>query len=181
MVGSLLLVALLVGQAPSTSPPIRHGIPPGWMEIDGAKNPEQIPEWATWSSGFDTLALLRAHNVPKDAPPLVGLASLSEKDAALLAAALEEYLKIVDRCTEEGRRGLAAVQSQKDVTQEAIDKFANEFTLQCRIEKLESKDRLPAKMTDEGRDAVNAWMVAGRRKMKAIMPKDQLIFYWEPR
>jgi hypothetical protein len=37
------------------------------MEIDGAKNPEQIPEWATWSSGFDTLALLRAHNVPKDA------------------------------------------------------------------------------------------------------------------
>jgi hypothetical protein len=147
------------------------------IEIDGAKNPELIPEYLVWQSGFHTLKLLKDNNVPKHEGPLASL-TLSDADAALLHAEVERFHDHKNRCEERGQRIVLAHQGQEI---EVLERAMKANTLQCRVATLESKDRLLANMTPEGQVTLTMWMLNERPKMKAIVGKSDLEFFRQPR
>ena len=172
----LLVVVLLVGQgAVGKSPP--QSLPPGYIQIDGAKNPELIPEHIVWSTGFHTIRLLKDNNVRLGETFFKNL-TLSGADAALLWAEVEQFVARTDRCQERGEKIVAAMQGQK---MEALERAMKENTLQCRIAMLESKDRLLAKMTPEGQATLTKWMLDERSKIKPIVLESDLEFFRQPR
>jgi hypothetical protein len=176
MVSALLVVALLAGQGPAGKPP-PQSLPPGYIQIDAAKNPELIPEHIVWSTGFHSIQLLKDNNVRLGETFFKNL-TLSEADAVLLWAEVEQFAARTNRCQERGEKIVAAMQGQK---MQELERAMKENTLQCRIAMLESKDRLLAKMTPEGQATLTMWMLDERSKLKSIVLKSDLDFFPQPR
>jgi hypothetical protein len=169
----LLLLVACVQQ-----PPASHS-PPDVVEIDGAKNPELLPEHVVWSSGFHTLALMKENNVRLGEKFLTQL-TLSDADATLLWAEVERFKARADRCQEKGKaiyeQGKAAERKLAD-----IETAMKANTLQCRTAMLDAKDRLLAVMSPEGQTLLINWMLSQRAKIKSSVPKSELDFFRQPR
>jgi hypothetical protein len=151
-------------------------VPPGYVEIDGSKTPDQIPEHVMWSTGFETIAFLREKGITRHGP-LTGL-QLSPADRELL---LEEVGRFKDRQAECHRAGIRLQTAMKGLEVAKIEKAMKANTLDCRVEMLDSKDRLLGRMSSEGATALATWMLNERLKVKSVIPKSDLEFYRLPR
>jgi hypothetical protein len=174
MVTALLVVVLLVSQGQAPSP----ALPPGFIEIDGAKNPELLPEHLVWSSGFRMLAVMKEHQVRLGEKFLTHL-TLSEPDAELLFAEVARFVARSDRCHAAGARLVTALPGEQHLAE--LERAMQANTLACRTVMLDSKDRLLVSMTPEGQTTLITWMLAERAKIKTILPKSDLEFFRQPR
>ena len=166
----LLVIAFACGLS------AQRKLPDGYIEIDGAKTPEQIPEHVMWSTGFETIALLTAKGMT-DAGPLADL-TLSPGDRELLLAEVARYKQRREACHSRGARIAEALEGRAI---EKIDAAMKANTLECRIALLESTDRLLLEMSADGSAILTNWMLAERRKVRSLMPKSELEFYRLPR
>ena len=153
-----------------------QSIPPGFVEIDGAKNPEQIPEHLMWSTGFETIGFLTGKGITSEGP-LTRL-QLSPADQKLLT---EEVGRFKERRAECHQTGLRIQSAMKGQEVQKIEEAMKANTLECRTTMLESKDRLLTRMSPEGAAALATWMLNERTKIKALIPKADLEFYRLPR
>jgi hypothetical protein len=156
--------------------PAQQKIPDGYIEIDGAKTPELIPEHVMWSTGFDTIAFLTAKGITQEGP-LAALV-LAQRDRELLLAEVARYKERREACHTRGARIAAAMDGQ---AVEKIEAAMRANTLACRTTMLESKDRLLLDMSPEGGVSLTTWMLNERRKLRSVMPKTELEFYRLPR
>ena len=162
-------VACAVGAQPQSS------LPPGYIMIDGRKTPEQIPEYLTWQTGFNTIGFLRTKNVTDG--PMTFLQKLSSADRNLLFAEVERHRARSEQCQ---RRGESLVEKIKDDLVK-LEKEMKANTLECRTRLLDSKDRMLSRMSADGALTLTGWMIDERRKVQSIMPKSELEFYRLPR
>jgi hypothetical protein len=165
--------AVITPRQPSSPPPGE------FIEIDGAKNPELLPEHIVWSSGFYTLALMKENNVRLGEKFLTQL-TLSDADAALLWAEVERFKARADRCHEKGK----AIYEQGKATEHKLADIETRMkanTLQCRTAMLDAKDRLLGVMSPEGQSLLINWMLSERAKIKSSVPKSELEFFRQPR
>lgn len=151
-------------------------LPDHYIEIDGAKTPEQIPEHIMWSTGFETIALLTSKGITRDGP--LAALTLSSGDRELLLAEVARYKERREGCHTRGARIAAAMDGQ---AVERIEAAMRANTLECRTAMLESIDRLLLDMTPDGRLTLTTWMLNERRKVRSVMPKADLDFYRLPR
>jgi len=182
------ILALILGIAGQTAisnsqkpggPPSASSGEPEMVEIDGAKNPELIPEYLVWATGFQTLALMKEHNIRPGEKFLTRL-TLSEQDAALVFAETDRYTARSNRCHEKGAAIFSGMSAQKRKIGE-IEAAMQANTLECRWALLMAKDRLLETMSPEGQDLLVRWMLDERVKLKSFVVKSDLEFFRQPR
>lgn len=151
---------------------------PNLTLIDGAKNPELIPEYLMWSTALDSIKLLAEHNVVEHGPLKALLSSLSASDREMVVAEAAEHSRRREDCHQRGLRIVAAMEGQGV---DKLEKAMKANTLACREVLLDKVERLLARLTPEGRTALTTWVLAERRHVKAWIVTTDLDFFRQPR
>lgn len=145
-----------------------------FIEIDGSKTPEQIPEHLSWATGFNTIGYLREKKVTDG--PMTFLLQLSPVDSDVLLAEVARHKERSVKCQERGERLAETIADLEKLEQEMK---AN--TLECRIKLLEAKDLMLTRMSPDGAAVLTNWILDERRKIKSRILKSDLEFYRLPR
>jgi hypothetical protein len=170
-------VAGQVSTAQAQKPPPAPGsasLPPGLVEIDGAKHPELLPEYLVWTHGLSALSAIKKDNITAALETL----PLSPRDADL---AFAEGVRQDDRDRRCGERTRRIMESLRTAAPAKIEAALRPAILDCRWEVLDAKDRLLAAMSPEGRATLVAWVLDGRQGIKSYVPKGDLEFYRQPK
>lgn len=181
----LALIVGIAGQTTISSAQRAGGRPPAssaepeMVEIDGAKNPELIPEYLVWATGFQTLALMKEHNIRQGEKFLTRL-TLSDQDAVLVFGEADRHMARSNRCHEKGAAIFSDMSARKQKIGE-IEAAMKANTLECRWALLMAKDRLLQSMSPEGQDLLVRWMLDERVKLKSFVVKSDLEFFRQPR
>ena len=148
--------------------------PSGMVEVDGAKTPELLPEYLIWTHGLSGLSTIKKNNIV----PAIESLGLSASDASLAFAEGERQDERDRRCADRTRPIMEAMRGSQAAKIEAA---LRPEILKCRWEVLDAKDRLLAAMSPEGASALTAWILDGRRTIKAYVVKTDLEFFRQPR
>ena len=116
-----------------------------WVFIDGARNPELIPEWSAWEDVFSTIAGGR-----KLLPSNV-LFAVSKEEGELILRESEASVKRAGECN-------ARILALKPLLAKARPgvqlQRTKEVRLECRVANLEARDRVMAALNPEGAAAL---------------------------
>lgn len=176
LIGAVLLCPLRGEAGQATSPNVvKVGLPPGWVEIDGAKHPELVPDHAAWQSLFGELRLLKKRGWTKDVVSLQGLPAAEE--ALIYSTADQQYLAH-QSCDERVGRARAALSDQSPAN---IERFLQAETLKCREDTLGFADRLLAQLSPESQHGLLLELEQTRRRITTAMPKHDLDHWMRPR
>lgn len=144
------------------------------VEIDGAKHPDELPDYLVWSHGFSRLATIKAKNMRLALATL----TLSPEDLKLAYAESEKQEERDQQCGESTRR---VVESLKGAGRLKVEAAVRPLILECRWAVLHARDRLLSAMSFDGRITLELWMLEARRTIKAYVPKSDLEFFRQPR
>ena len=116
-----------------------------WVFIDGAKNPELIPEWSAWEDVFSTIAGGR-----KLLPSMV-LFVVSKEEAELILRESEASVKRTEECNAR----ILALKPLLAKARPAVQiQRTKDIRLECRVANLEARDRVMAALNPEGAAAL---------------------------
>ena len=121
------------------------------VTIDGAKNPEQIPEWAAWMAAFRFMAQPAKPFVP--IPTNIHVVT-TEAQRALIR---KEALQVIARETEHGERGGKLRDGLTSDNFADRSRQADELEMQVRQGALDARDRLFAALPEEAQLALSAF------------------------
>jgi hypothetical protein len=145
------------------------------ITIDGAKNPELIPEWAAWRSAFDFMAGPAAPEVP--IPTRVVVVTTAEQQAWIR----KEALRVIK---EENDIHAGAAKLREGHTAETLPQVMEELNrmeMQRRRIVLAGRDRLlAADLPPAAHAALREFVEIVRKGITASMPKSQLAEYALP-
>ncbi len=116
-----------------------------WVYIDGAKNPELIPEWSAWEDVFSTIAGGR-----KLLPTTV-LHQVSKEEADMILLESEASLKRTTDCNDR-LLALKPLLAKERVSVQI--QRSKEIRLECRWQNLYARDRVRAALNPAGRAAL---------------------------
>lgn len=180
--GGVVLACLVLAGAQSTpaeSAPAQSISPSSATDdpritIDGAKNPELIPDWAAWLEAFRFMALPAKPHVP--IPTEVHLAT-TEQQRALIR---KEALELIALETDLGNRGVKLQEGlNADNLAERTGK-ADALEMQRRQAALDARDRLCAVLPPDAQRALTAFAEHARRSQKVSVPKSKVEWYRLP-
>jgi hypothetical protein len=170
--------------------------PSEFVEIDGAKEPHRVPEWATWRMTFRSLNDDQ-RRLPADLHLVVSPTETSlifravtdslENDAALQKRGMELYqqlLAVRQACdakhTEPQQRKSCFLREGN-----AVSGGWREEEIAFRLRTLDIRDRLFQQLEEGGKGEVKlaliAWAEARKAKYKATIHKPDLAHYFKPR
>lgn len=147
-----------------------------YVVINGMATPAAFPEYAAWRHAFTMFSL----SEDKMGKELKAGLELPAAEYALLAAEAHREKARRDAChqrqarvTDEGKQaGWRASRFQ-----EAIDSIV----LECRQEILDAADRLMAKLSDDGKCKVTAFVERSKTTLEVLVEKGRLEFFRQPR
>ena len=116
-----------------------------WVFIDGAKNPESIPEWSAWEDVFSTIA-----GGSKLLPSKV-LQRVSQEEADMILRESEASVKRTKECNARILAMKPLLAKERVSTQIQRSK---ELRLECRWANLHARDRVMAALNPDGRAAL---------------------------
>lgn len=162
----------LTGQAPPTTSaknPFVIASPSERLEIDGAKNPELIPEWYIWETFFRQL------HTAGTVPLALNLATNEER---FLQLQLDDYSKSNQRCQKEieSLRPLIGVAPNKEVNEKQ-----RAIQLECRRRSLDIRDRLLAGVRPDASVAIAQWVENLKTRIEISVPKRELAHFRQPK
>jgi hypothetical protein len=166
-VGMLAVVPAVEAQSSTSSADL--------IEIDGKKNPEQIPEWLLWRESLRSVASAKAN----DFKLVKATLGLSEPDMGLLDKEAELQFKRDDECQkrQEVQRDELAARGEGIP---AIYAQLKTVILGCRTRTLDARDRILAGLTPEGQSKVLAWVNDRRPAIRAFVAKSDLEYFKLP-
>ena len=144
------------------------------ITIDGAKNPELIPNWAAWLEAFRFMA---APAAPVEPIPTTIYLATSREQRALIR---KEAMFVIAQERELGQR---ALKLQDGLTAENVPERSDQadvLELKRRQAALDARDRLLAKLPVEGQIAVREFAEHVRKGYKATMVKSKLAQFLLP-
>jgi hypothetical protein len=144
-----------------------------YIEIDGSKNPEQIPAWVTWETAFRALALAE-RSQSKAVPQSL---QMSDEDRRLVFTAAKAQAGR-DAVCEKKVEGLRPMLGKIDDS--VINERTREIQLECRQASLDAADALMEALTAEGQTSMEAWLQTLKHGIHARVPKSELDHYRRP-
>ena len=166
--------------APPVAPPqplVWEKTPPGMTEIDGAKNPELIPDHLIWHMTFNRLAEIRRRGEEAD---LADLLPLSKEDlAALYVEAMNQRGR--DESCEKRYRTMEAELARAKASTETADTALDDVLIGCRSLVLEAADRVLDQMSEDGRRLLENYHERRRRSASALVSNRELKNFRLPR
>ena len=157
---------LIVSCATFSQPPA--SLPPGYSKIDGAKNPEQIPEYVVWQTVFESLTTLPAEWLRTQL-------FLTHDEEARLYAEAKAYAKRQAACIQRMERMTAETPPRDQ------DRLFREITLACRQADLDAADALLAQFSPETRLRVVRWADSTRVGIVMLVDKHYADIFRLPR
>ena len=161
-------------QPPGKTPPnVVFSNPPAseMVLIDGAKNPEMIPQWHIWGFAFRVIA-----GGPKAIPSVV-LIHLTKDEADLLHREAGNDQKTDEACQERVMR-LVPLLSTPEA--KSVNEKTRQINLDCRWQTLRARDRVLEGMTAEAQTALTNWVESNKTGMRVSVPKSELDFFRQP-
>jgi len=138
-----------------------------YVEVDGSKNPQDVPEWLAWETAFRMLALARSKGSVA-IPASLGLASseaeLVFKEADGQVARDTACQKRVEKLKSLGIDKVKEINAQTKTIQ-----------LDCRWVTLRARDRLLDSLSPEGQTALTTWVNNAKAGIRIRVPKAE----WE--
>lgn len=175
-VGVVLACLVLAGvqgaPAQSISPSSAKDDPT--ITIDGAKNPELIPDWAAWLEAFRFMAQPAKPHVP--IPTELHLVT-TEQQRALIR---KEALKVIELENDLGNRGAKLQEGLDADNLSERNGKADELEMQRRQGALDARDRVFAVLPADAQLALSAFAEHARRSQKVSLPKSKVEWYRLP-
>jgi hypothetical protein len=144
------------------------------LTIDGAKNPEMVPNWAAWLEAFRFMAAPAAPIEP--IPTTIYLATSKEQRALIR----KESLLVMAQEREFGQR---ALKLQDGLTAENMSDRSDQadaLEMKRRRAALDARDRLLAALPLEGQIALREFAEHVRKGYKATVVKSKLAQFLAP-
>jgi hypothetical protein len=138
------------------------------ITIDGAKNPEMIPNWAAWLEAFRFMAAPAAPIEP--IPSGIYLATSKEQRALIR----KESLLVIAQEREMGQRALKLQDGLTADNRSDRSDQADALEMNRRRAALDARDRLLAALPAEGQIALREFAEQARKGYKATMLKARL-------
>lgn len=144
-----------------------------YVDIDGSRNPELIPEWLVWEASFRTLAIARRDG-SVEIPATIGLS-----DAALevVIAEAEKQPTRDDGCVARVERLKPLVGREKA---EVINAKTAAIQLECRAATLRARDRLFRVLSPEDTTRLIGWVTERKRGIQVRIRRAELAFFRRP-
>jgi hypothetical protein len=143
---------------------------PEAVTIDGAKHPEQIPQWSAWSASFRFIATgtdaLGEEGIPT---PIYRVLTKAERGVVLkdvLAA-----IKVQKECA--GRALTLSADHPAD-TRDVLTEKVKDIQMDCRRATLRARDQLLAKLSPEGQIALRAFVESQKKGQTFTVLKSDL-------
>lgn len=149
--------------------------PQQWVQIDGAKDPQMIPEWYTWRTAFRIAAISSPSDLPRElllvlshdeAARLIAAGLADSKGVAVCNERLLEIKKPIDEMRAAGAKPKAIVAKMRE-----LDGKMHEKTVECRQDTLDRRDRLLTDFRPEARVALEVWAEGRKKGMSAQVSK----------
>ncbi|MGH9311068.1 MAG: hypothetical protein ACRD1U_16950 [Vicinamibacterales bacterium] len=172
LLGVVVGVPLLLGTATAQGGRgAAESAPPEMMFIDGAKNPELIPQWSAWGYAFRVIS-----GGPRELPSIVHKV-VSADERAMIIKEADAVQKIDKACTELllkqhtviGRGNL-----------EALDAKLREITVACRQKTLDARNRILAALNPDGATALIMFVESTKEGTSLTIRKRDLPRFLEP-
>ncbi len=161
-------------QTPGKTPPkvvFSNPLASDVVQIDGAKNPEMIPQWHTWGFAFRVIA------GGARAIPSVVLMHLTKDEADLLQREAEADQKHDEECQQRVLRLVPLLSTPEATT---VNDKTKQINLDCRWQTLHARDRVLQRMTVEAQAALTGWVESNKTGMRVSVPKAELDFFRQP-
>jgi hypothetical protein len=165
----LLCVLLAAAHARAQGGSASHE--PDVIEIDGAKNPELIPQWSAWGYAFRIFS-----GGPRELPTSV-LTHVTPVEATLIMTEADGVQKVDATCQ---ARQLKVVTERGAKKIEDLAKEVRALNLECRWETLHARDRLLAGLSPEGQVALTAFVESTKAGTTVSVPRKDLARFREP-
>jgi hypothetical protein len=167
------IALLLVGSLERSIAAQPGGSPPrlAFVEINGAKNPELIPQWSAWGFAFRVVA-----GGSRQLPTSV-LEHVSKAEEAFVLAQADLVQRIDADCQQRHSRILAKRGREK---LDALDQQVRALALECRGATLETRDRVLAGINPDARVALIAFVESTKAGTSVTVPKARLARFREP-
>jgi hypothetical protein len=169
----IVVCASLVQPTASAQSPPKFSSPASSeiIEIDGAKNPELIPQWAAWEFAFRVIA-----GGPRALPSTVHHL-VSKEEAAFVIREAVESQKRDAACQERMLKLRPLVGTEKAAE---INRRHAEIQIDCRWQTLHARDRVLERLNPEGRSALNAFVESTKAGTRVTIAKRELAHYQQP-
>lgn len=168
----LLILPVLFGAPAFAQAPAAPSAPPSeLMQIDGAKNPELIPQWSAWGYVFRVLA-----GGPRQLPTSV-LLLVSKEEEVLVMKEADAVQKVDASCLARLTK-VAALLGAEPVA--AVDAKIRDITVECRRETLNARDRILARINPAGGAALIAFAELSKAGTSISLPRKGLARFLEP-
>jgi hypothetical protein len=141
------------------------------MFIDGARNPELIPQWSAWGYAFRVIS-----GGPRELPSIVHKV-VSADERAMIIREADAVQKIDKECHELGLKQFSIIGRGN---LEALDARLREITVACRRKTLEARDRILAALNPEGAGALIMFVESTKDGTSLSIRKRDLPRFLEP-
>ena len=160
-------VSPVVSQAPATP----GATSPEMLLVDGARNPELIPQWSVWGYVFRVIAG-GPGELPSSVYPFV-----SKAETALVIKESAAIQKVDARCQERAIKAAALLGTE---SMASVDAKIRAISLECRWETLHARDRVLAALNPAAATALAAFAESTKTGTSISVPKKDLARYLEP-
>ena len=144
-----------------------------YIEIDGSKNPEQVPAWVAWETSFRVLALARR----KGSMAVPESLEMSEAERQLVFHAAEGQAGRDAMCEERVMR-LKPLLGREKV--EVLNEKTRAIQLDCRQAVLDARDQLLRSLSPEAQAALIIWVETRKAGIRSWVPRAELDHYRRP-
>jgi hypothetical protein len=153
------------GPRVAVSPPLE------FVQIDGAKNPELIPQWSAWGYAFRLIAGGR-----RELPALVHEAVSGDERAMVLNEA--DAVQRTDKVCQERVSQLHPLVGKEKAA--VLDARLREITVTCRQKTLDARNRVLSAMGPEGAIALIMFVESTKSGTSLSIAKRDLARFLEP-
>lgn len=172
-----VLIALTMVSAQAGAP-ATPGIPPASpppllevIQVDGAKNPELIPQWNVWGTVFRIIS-----GGPRQLPSSV-FRLVSKEEETLVMKEADAVQKVDAACLARATKALALLGTQ---SMAVVDGNLREISIDCRRETLHARDRVLSALNPAASAALAAFAESTKTGTTISLPKKDLARYLEP-
>lgn len=149
-------------------------VPPGFIELDGSKSPESIPDWTAWEGTLRLLADASGNSTSQFYAELQLSASERER---VVKVALEQNDR--DRACEQ--RMIALGDRLKGVDAARVQGMSEQELIRCRVESLQAADALLAALSPASARRLRRLVDEMRASTRVLVPREGLAHYRRPR
>lgn len=149
-------------------------VPPGFIELDGSKSPESIPDWTAWQGTLRLLADASENSTSRFYADLE--LSATERERVVTVALAQNDR---DRACEQ--RMIALGDRLKGVDVAHVQAVSEQELIRCRVESLRAADALLAELSPASGRRLQRLVDEMRASTRVLVPRDGLAHFRRPR